>query len=158
MGLAIRAAVLALLLSALLVPAVGAASVDDITRELMCQCGCTMVVNTCDCGTADQMRTLVKQKIDEGQTKDQIIGYFVDQYGETVLSAPTKQGFNLTAWIFPFVAIAAGAGIVYFVLSRWVMKAKPTEETALALQPAEVTDEYEERFRREMESFDEGRD
>ncbi|MBI4317052.1 MAG: cytochrome c-type biogenesis protein CcmH [Chloroflexi bacterium] len=157
MNLATRALFLSLLLSTLFAPVAAAISPQDITSELMCQCGCTMIVASCDCGTAAQMTDVVKQKLDEGQTKEQILAYFVSQYGETVLSAPTKEGFNLTAWIFPFVALIAGAGVVYVVLSRWVMKPKPLEETSLAPVPAEAMDEYEERFRHELERY-EGRD
>jgi len=57
----------------------------------------------------DGMLTLIEQKLAKGESATGIVQFFVAQYGEQVLSAPTKKGFNLTAWITPFVAILAGA-------------------------------------------------
>ena len=46
----------ALLMVFSVVPALADAGVDQVSQEIMCQCGCTMVLNTCECGTAEQMR------------------------------------------------------------------------------------------------------
>ncbi len=129
-----------------------ALTVSDIEKELICQCGCIMVVAPCDCGTAEEMRALIRQKIDQGQTKAQILDYFLAQYGEKVLAAPTKQGFNLTVWVIPFVAIAAGAVAIYFILRAWVWKGKVQPETE-APQSEEVTQAYRKRFQEEFERF-----
>ena len=54
--------------------------------------------------------------IDQGETDDQIMAFFVDKYGSTVLAAPPVSGFNLTAWIMPFAALGIGAfAAIYFV-------------------------------------------
>lgn len=148
--------VLVALFVAMLVPALPAAaeSVDDVSKELMCQCGCTMIVYNCECSTAGQMRDVIRTKLDEGQSGPEVMGYFVDQYGETVLSAPTKEGFNLTAWIFPFVALAIGAVVVYLVLTRWfIAKGDPEYVLASVGSQAEL-DTYEERLRRELQEFE----
>ncbi len=134
---------------------VAAESVEDISKELMCQCGCTMIVYNCDCSTAGQMNDVIRTKLGEGQTKQQIINYFVGQYGETVLSAPTKEGFNLTAWIFPFVALVAGAGVVYFVLTRWfIVQNQPRLAAAFDGGSTADLDAYEERLRQELKDFE----
>lgn len=133
-------------------PAV-AESVEDISKELMCQCGCTMIVYNCDCTTAGQMKDVIRTKLEEGQNRQQILAYFSEQYGETVLSAPTKEGFNLTAWIFPFVAIVVGAVIVYIVLTRWVISKGQPEYSFAEAESAGELDAYEERFRRELQEF-----
>lgn len=59
---------------------------SDISKELICQCGCAEVVNTCDCSTAAEMITLIKQDLAQGQSKQQILQSFIDQYGEQVLA------------------------------------------------------------------------
>lgn len=126
----------------------------DIQNELICQCGCTMVVAPCDCETANQMRALIASKISEGQNKDQIIGYFVAQYGEKVLAAPTKKGFNLTVWVLPFVAIAAGGIAISFILRTWVWKGKTqTEPAPSQFQSEEVRQAYRKRFQEEFGRF-----
>ncbi|MCL5263738.1 MAG: cytochrome c-type biogenesis protein CcmH [Chloroflexi bacterium] len=133
---------------------VAAESVEDISKELMCQCGCTMIVYNCDCSTAGQMNDVIRTKLGEGQSKQQIIDYFVGQYGETVLSAPTKEGFNLTAWIFPFVALVIGAGIVYFVLTRWFIVRGQAEHVPVNVESIAGLDAYDERLREELKDFE----
>lgn len=98
-----------------------------IEDKLLCQCGCTMGVAVCDCGTAEQMRKDIRAMMDKGMSEKEILASFVAQYGEKVLNAPTKSGFNWTAWITPFVAVAAGAVILYVLLSRWVKSWKEDE-------------------------------
>jgi len=86
----------------------GAATLSDIEKQLMCMCGCGMVLSSCQCGTAEDFRAEIQAKLDQGVPPNQIIQDFVARYGETVLAAPTKSGFNLTAWITPFVAVIFG--------------------------------------------------
>lgn len=149
-------------LALLLLPAASALAadpaVDAVAQELICQCGCTMIVKDCTCTTADQTRTLIRQKLDQGQSKDQILQYFVSQYGEKTLAAPSKSGFNLTAWILPFVGIVVAGGIIYFVISRWVIKGRRQEESEASMaQPGETADQeyldYQERLKKELEQF-----
>ncbi len=40
---------------------------SEVESELMCTCGCSMVLNTCSCGTADQMRKTISTMIREGK-------------------------------------------------------------------------------------------
>lgn len=124
----LRALVIAIaLLLALFLPttvAYAALTSKDIEKELMCQCGCTMGVDICECGTAEQIRARIAELIDQGQDKNQILDSFVSQYGETILSSPTKKGFNLVAWIAPFAAVAAGGIALFFILRAWATRGK----------------------------------
>ena len=136
------------LLLALLFPttvAYAASISKDIEKELMCQCGCTMVVDICECGTANQIRARITELIDQGQDKDQIIASFVSQYGEEMLSSPSKKGFNLVAWIAPFAAVTAGGTVLFFMLRAWATKGK-------SLEVAE-TDGYHGRLEDELKKF-----
>lgn len=132
-------------------------TLDEIAKDLICQCGCGLTVDACggamECGVADQMRQVIAARLSQGETKPQILNFFVGQYGEKVQAAPKKEGFNLTAWVLPFVAIAAGGGLIYIVLMRWVhWRAAPPAQPAA--QPAANLGEYQERLRRELEQFE----
>lgn len=146
----------ALLLFLLVAPIVRADPIaDDIANELACQCGCGYTVAACggamQCDVGDQMAVLVSQKVKKGETKEEILAYFVNQYGEKVLAAPTKQGFNLTAWITPFLAVGAGGTVVYFVLREWLANRRIREENEPPA-PADLGG-YGERIDRELEQF-----
>ena len=62
----------------------------DLERELICQCGCGKVLESCQCGTAGEMRISIGEMIDGGETEQQILTHFVAQYGEEVLAIPTN--------------------------------------------------------------------
>ncbi len=128
--------------------------VADLDDELICQCGCTMVVGNCSCGTADQMRAAILEKINTGMSKGQILSYFVSQYGERILAAPTKKGFNLMAWIIPFLAVGGGGAVVYVLLSGWVIPARRREEEEPDSTSSPSMDRYKKRLERELKDFD----
>jgi len=135
-----------------------ALSSKDIEKELMCQCGCTMVVNVCDCDTANQIRAKISELMDQGQGKDQIIAYFVGQYGEKMLAAPTKKGFNLVAWVVPFAAVVVAGGALFFILRAWARRGKEeVEATVTPVVPvsANETEEYRWRLEEELKKYKE---
>lgn len=94
----------------------------EVSEGLVCQCGCNMILHVCNhvgCPSAVPFREKIEGYIQEGMTKEQILARFVADEGTVVLSAPTTKGFNLTAWVMPFVALVlGGAGVAMFLLSR----------------------------------------
>ena len=114
------------LLAAALLLLPGALAAADLTPQqqiesrLMCYCGCAdLTVRVCTCGTADGMRQEIAERLARGEGAGQVVAAFVARHGEKILSAPTKEGFNLLAWATPFaVLLAAGAALV-LVVRRW---------------------------------------
>lgn len=158
MGLKALITMLAALMGLLLASPVWAEgpTLDEIAQELVCQCGCNMVLNNCthgDCMVRDSMRTAIGQMIAQGQGKDEIIQAFVAQYGEKVLAAPTKQGFNLTAWITPFAVLIAGLLAVFLLIQAWLHSGKASAQAPALTE--EVDEEYRSRLEQELESFPE---
>lgn len=86
--------------------------VIDITKDLGCICGTCPhePVSTCTCGTARRIRAQVALGISKNQPTNVILADVVDKFGEQVLPKPPFSGFNLVAWLGPFVVII-GAGI-----------------------------------------------
>jgi len=65
--------------------------------------------------------------MNKGWDKDKIREYYVNIYGEEILTSPEKSGFSLTAWILPFVVLGAAAIAVFMIIRKWVKK-RGTEE------------------------------
>ena len=108
------------------VPGTGAPSASEATPQrqvearLMCYCGCTdLTVRVCTCGTADAIRRDIADRLARGETADQVVTAFVAQYGAQIRSAPTKEGFDLVAWITPFAAIILAGAALVAVVRRW---------------------------------------
>lgn len=150
--------VLGLLVAVFAFPvSVRAATVGDVADELLCMCGCTLLLENCshvECAVQDSMMSTISLMLDEGNSTNDIVQYFVDYYGESVLSAPTKSGFNLIAWVTPFAAIAVGAVIVFVVTRKWVRRGEETEaEIASTIEADGDDDEYQRRLQQELDDF-----
>ena len=102
------------------------AILSDLENQLMCKCDdkCGKVLINCTCSTADKNRKKFTKMLESGLTVDQIVQQQIEKYGETVLSAPTKNGFNLTAWVIPFGALMIGGVGLRRLLNGWVGKNK----------------------------------
>ena len=133
-------------------------SVESVANKVVCQCGCNLILNNClheGCGSAEPMRAFIRAQLAQGRSEDQIIGAFVQQYGEQVLASPPKRGFNLTAWTFPFIALIAGGMVLAYTLRTWVHKgAPPPAPVVPSVKPED--EEYRHRLERELEEFGEG--
>ena len=88
----------------------------SIDSSLICPVCPSETIDQSQVELARQMRELVREKLAEGWSRGQIAQYFVDIYGESVLAAPPKEGFNLIAWVVPFAAVGAGFLLLFFVV------------------------------------------
>lgn len=136
-----------------------ALTVGEITNEFACTCGCNMVVSACEgsmtCDAAKNITAEVDQLINQGKTKVEIVKYFTKKYGERILAAPTKKGFNLTAWILPFIALLLGGGLIYVFIDRCLKYSKRNVELKDAgalVTPDEK--KYIERLEKELTNFE----
>ena len=144
----------------LIVP-VRAQQFSDRTRkigsQLNCKCGsCSMTAAGCShpggefsgpCPTAKAMLLEVDQHIARGETDDQIMQAFVQEFGTTVYAEPPKSGFSLVAWVMPTAYLVLGTLVVIFVISRWLKK-NASEIPASSAHATAVSPELLERARK----------
>lgn len=151
------AALVIVLLVALSAPA-AAVPMSEVSDKLVCQCGCAAVLTECphtDCGWGIPAKQYITQQLDGGADPDALVQYYVTEYGEQVLAAPTKRGFNIAAWVTPFVALVIGAVAVYYLVGGWTRR-REVLATASG-RPGAVEDAPEELERRlddELKDFD----
>ncbi len=62
---------------------------------------------------AKEMRALVRQMLREGKSEEEILAYFVERYGEWILTVPPSRGVNRLLWWLPPLVLIAGGGVVY---------------------------------------------
>ncbi len=65
------------------------------------------------------LRVEIAQKIQEGQTDDEIRRSIAARYGEEVLLTPSASGINALVWLLPVVAFAMAVGFLVLVFRRW---------------------------------------
>ncbi|MBI2942275.1 MAG: cytochrome c-type biogenesis protein CcmH [Chloroflexi bacterium] len=156
-----RAWVTLILLTALLVLGlvlVDRARADDLEREAReiarsLQCPVCQSVSVADSSSelAAQMRALIRKKLEAGEPREQIVAYFVERYGDSVLTEPPKRGGTLAFWLVPIAGVLAGLVILGALLRGWRANPAPggVEPAGVNARTAEVLRRYEERVRRE---------
>ncbi len=89
-------------------------------RCLVCQ---NQSIDDSDAQLARDLRILVREKLVEGLTDEQILDYLVDRYGEFVLLKPRLTLQTILLWILPFLALIIGAFVAYKTFGK--AKRKP---------------------------------
>lgn len=122
----------------------------ELTPKFMCVCGgCNQVLMNCNhigCPSREAMLKDISNRIDQGNTDDGVVEYFIDKYGTSVLSAPPASGFNLTAWIMPFAALGIGLIVAIVFLRRY--KAMRASAPPASVDLAQYQDKVEEELKK----------
>jgi cytochrome c-type biogenesis protein CcmH len=149
-----------LLWTAFALPALGQTptpnEVNEIARGLWCPLCNGVRLDNCELQACVQMKEVIAQKLEAGESEAQIKAYFVEQYGDVVLGAPSTQGFNRLAWILPIVAAAAGLGwLVYFIraMTRRRSAAVQADATSKTSPSEALQDDYLRRVDEEIEQY-----
>ncbi len=131
--------------------------VMQVARQLWCPLCSGVRLDSCELKACEQMREMIQIKLAEGQSTDEIKAYFVEQYGPQVLGEPPRKGFNLLAWILPFVAVIGGAIFVLFRIRRMIRAEPatvPDESNPLTgAAPQEPDAEYEKQLEEELKRY-----
>jgi cytochrome c-type biogenesis protein CcmH len=146
-GLAGVLATLVLLTGAAAAVPVDEKTVHDVAAQLRCVVCQSLSVADSPSETANQMRGIIRERLAAGESPAEVRAYFVEKYGEWILLAPPKSGFNLLVWVVPFAALGLGLVLVAVVLRRW-------SRNIPSGAPAGVDPALRERIRREMAEKD----
>lgn len=126
-------------------------SLDDealeIGKMLQCPICQNLAVAYSPSPLAAQMRQIIRDKLQAGETREQIIQYFVDRYGEGILWEPPKYGWNLIAWRTPILALIVGAVGLFFLLKNWTQARDARDQAA----PTSESSEYDAWLDSELE-------
>jgi len=122
-----------------------------LDKRLIAPCCWTSTLDQHFSEEAEQMKVEIRARLADGQSDEQILSFFEGKFGERVLSQPKADGFNLTVWYFPVLALMFGLILLIRVLRR---KSKPVEEitNTLTLQTAspESDDKYKKMIDEEL--------
>ena len=81
---------------------------------------------------AEEMRSVIREKVREGWSDTQILAYFHTRYGDTILESPPFNGFTLIIWLAPLLVLLIGGFVVWTAGREWARGARPGSGFALA--------------------------
>ena len=123
---------------------------EDVVHEVAVQLRCVVCQNLSVADSpsemASQMRAIIRERLAAGESPAEVQRYFVERYGEWILLAPPRRGFNLLVWLLPLAAVLAGLAVAALLIRRWTRRARTAPTSPVAVDAA-----MSERIRRELE-------
>jgi len=88
-----------------------------LSEELRCMVCQNQSIDDSDAPLAHDLRVLVRQRLEAGDSDSQVLNFLVARYGEFVLLKPRLELHTLLLWGLPPAALAAGI-IALFAMAR----------------------------------------
>ena len=89
--------------------------VKNLTLELRCMTCQNQSIYDSDAEFSNDIKKIVKQKLQEGKSERDIKKFLVERYGEYILFKPLLNYSNIFLWSFPFILLIFG---LFFVLIK----------------------------------------
>ncbi len=135
-----------------IVPVNAAMAEEDMTSHLICPCECAMVISTCDCSTAVQVKKEINSMKEAGFSEKQVFSALQAEYGKEVLAHPERDN-SVPLWI-------GGISLVFiFVFLGYIAIKKPNLRAIPGIHDNDIPDgipdkqKYEQRFEEEYRKF-----
>jgi cytochrome c-type biogenesis protein CcmH len=80
----------------------------DISKDLRCVVCQNQDIDSSNAGVARDLRLLVRERLQEGDSDDQVLAYIQARYGDYVLLKPPFKSTTYALWIAP-IALALAA-------------------------------------------------
>ncbi len=93
--------------------------VKNLTLELRCMTCQNQSIYDSDAEFSNDIKKIVKQKLQEGKSERYIKKFLVERYGEYILFRPLMNYNNVFLWSFPFILLIIG---LFFVLIKTKIK------------------------------------
>jgi cytochrome c-type biogenesis protein CcmH len=92
------------------------AALESLTEEVASLMRCPVCqglsVNDSPTPLASAMKNEVRDLLADGYSRDQVLEYFEQSYGEFIRLAPHARGFNLTVWLAPLALLLVGVALI----------------------------------------------
>jgi cytochrome c-type biogenesis protein CcmH len=129
--------------------------VQDVASQLKCPVCQGESVADSPSSLSQQMRAIIRHKLQAGQSEQEIIQYFVNSFGQQIVWSPPWQGFALLAWLVPIALMLTGALLLFIVLRKWTLQSAPVSAPksvgARFIGPPETNQDDLTRYRIQLE-------
>jgi len=109
--------------------------VNRVAKQMFCPVCENIPLDVCPTQACSDWRELIRLRLSEGWSDEQIKEYFAQQYGDRVLAEPPRRGLNLLVYVLPVAALVIGVGILVSVFSS-MRKGRPAQAGSAPTDPA----------------------
>ena len=95
-----------------------------LQREFRCLVCQSQSLDESNAQLADDLRRLIRARIAEGQSDQQITDYLVSRYGNIILMKPPLESDTYLLWFGPLLILLAGGAVAGAVIRRASMTKK----------------------------------
>lgn len=93
--------------------------VNAIAATIRCPQCRSQSAGDSDAATARAVRTEIAERVEAGESDDEIRAYFASRYGAELLLTPPASGVGSLVWILPVVAFVLAASGLTWAFLRW---------------------------------------
>ncbi|WP_332065933.1 cytochrome c-type biogenesis protein [Bartonella sp. CB189] len=86
----------------------------DISSNLRCPVCQNQTIDDSDSPLARDLRILIRERLQMGDSNQQIIDFLIERYGEFILLKPPFNKMTCFLWLSPLVIMIFGISIVFF--------------------------------------------
>ena len=90
----------------------------DLSKGIRCLVCQNQSIDDSDSDLAKDLRKIIRKKIIQGETDNEITQYLVDKYGNFILMKPPLYQDTYILWISPLLLMLVGITIMYFTLKK----------------------------------------
>jgi cytochrome c-type biogenesis protein CcmH len=151
---------------------------EKLGGKIMCTCSCGQMLLKCNhvgCPNSSRMIAQLHDQLGDGRTgggattpagiattgttdgpntataksDEDVLNFFRTEWGVTAVVEPSQHGFELLAWILPFVGLIVGTILLIIVVTKW--KRRPVQVNAADAVRDPHMDALRARARQETE-------
>lgn len=111
-----------------------------ISRELRCPVCQGEAIDDSNAPISRDLRLLVRERIMEGDSDEEVLEFIVARYGEFVLFNPRPEGANLLLWAAGPILLILGGGLAFAYTRRRADAAAPAEAALTPEEEARLKD------------------
>ncbi|WP_371257501.1 cytochrome c-type biogenesis protein [Pseudochrobactrum sp. AO18b] len=86
----------------------------DLSAGLRCMVCQNQSIDDSDADLARDLRLLVRERLVQGDSDEQVIDFLVSRYGEFVLLKPRLDKQTIILWSFPVIILIIGISTIWF--------------------------------------------
>jgi cytochrome c-type biogenesis protein CcmH len=131
-------------------PPISDDEVNTVAKGLYCPVCENIPLDVCGTQACAQWRELIREKLGQGWSDDEIKLYFVEQYGDRVLAEPPARGINWLVYLVPPFAFLLGVFILVRALRSYKTSGEVAPETAETIKSEAPKDDYIARLEEEL--------